>query len=374
MLNFRTFAAIVLCAATLGVAIGESSRAEAPEAASAGRILMGTARAADGTVLEGVAVSARQVNGTRTISVYTDAQGDYYFPQLAEGRYGVWAQAVAFEAARSEVTLSSTREPRRDFVLKPTEDFIKQLTSPEYYAALPVDTREDRRLKQLFLDQCTGCHQGGFVLQFRFDEAGWRAIIERMEVNGAYGNVDNGPNTVLQHYKGELAAYLARMRGPDPSPMKFKPFPRPTGDAARVVVTEYSVPPPDEELGELVDADGSDWSEGYPSSINQRGVHDVAIDLDGNAWITSGEPNRYRSYAKVDAVTGKVTNFKVAGSNGFARRTHGIKTDQKGIIWIEVRDSGPNDRHVLGRLDPKTEAFEMFDPSSVASAMLGNTI
>ena len=156
--------------------------------------------------------------------------------------------------------------------------------------------------------------------------------------------------------------------------MKFKPFPRPTGDAAGVVVTEYHIPPPDQESGEFVDADGSDWSEGIPSSINQRGVHDVAIDLDGNAWITSGEPNRYRTYAKVNTVTGKVTNFKVPGPNGFARRTHGIKTDQKGIIWMEVRDSGPNDRHVLGRLDPRTEAFEMFDPSSVSSATLGNTI
>ena len=144
MLNFRILAAIVICAATLGVAIRGSSGVAAPDAALASRMLIGTVRAADGAVLEGVAVSARQMNGSRTISVYTNAQGNYYFPQLDEGHYRVWAQAVGFEAARGEPTLSSARETRQDFVLAPIRDFIKQLTSPEYYAALPADTQEDR--------------------------------------------------------------------------------------------------------------------------------------------------------------------------------------------------------------------------------------
>jgi streptogramin lyase len=371
---------IVLGAGILSTGILRPSPAASAGLPLASTMLTGNTRAADGGAMEGVAVSARLVNGTVTTSVYTDEQGNYYFPALPGGRYRVWAQAAGYEAGRSELNLSPTRETRQDFTLKTTKDFSKQLSTFEYMAALPGDTPQDRRMKQVFGRLCTTCHVGSYALQNRFDEKGWLAIMNRYEeINDDEDEPAYHPNThhtheILKHYKGELATYLAKMRGPGPSPMKFKPYPRPTGDAARVVITEYSVPPA-ETPDELVDQDGSDWSEGIPPGVGSRGVHDVGIDSNGNVWISDREMNRYRTYAKVDVETGKVTNFRLSGPNGMARMTHGLKSDPNGIIWIELRDSPPTgDRHVLLRVDPKSGESGIFDPSSAGSGRLGNTI
>ena len=56
-------------------------------------------------------------------------------------------------------------------------------------AALPEDTPDDRRMKKLVRNNCTGCHTASYPLQHRFDEAGWNAIIELMKhvnVSGVY--------------------------------------------------------------------------------------------------------------------------------------------------------------------------------------------
>ena len=50
------------------------------------------------------------------------------------------------------------------------------------------------------------------------------------------------PNGIIEFNRKELAAYLARARGPGESSMKIKDRPRPTGEAARVVWQTYDVP------------------------------------------------------------------------------------------------------------------------------------
>src|SRR3990172_8496053 len=75
-------------------------------AALPSRGLMGTVKSSDGKLMEGVAVSARANSQTFTTSVFTDQDGQYYFPALSNGRYKVWAQAVGFEAARGEVAIA----------------------------------------------------------------------------------------------------------------------------------------------------------------------------------------------------------------------------------------------------------------------------
>ena len=48
------------------------------------------------------------------------------------------------------------------------------------------------------------------------------------------------------------------MRGPGPSPMQIRPMASPSGDAARVVVTEYDLPITQRE-SELPWYNGADW-------------------------------------------------------------------------------------------------------------------
>jgi streptogramin lyase len=326
-------------------------------------ILVGTVHGPDGAAMAGVAVSAAAVGGTITTSVYTDEQGRYFFPPAAEGKYRVWAQAVGYEGARAEVELSARERTRRNFTLSSSPDFERQLTSPEWLSALPGQKPEDVRMKFIFVHSCTTCHSAAFALQNKFDRAGWNAILARMETINVYGKPGEPPSPIIRHYKEELAAYLAHVRGPGPSPLKITPFPRPSGEAARVVVTEFNIPSA-ANPNEVIDQDGSDWSAGIPSGGNgSAGLHDLTIDGNGNAWITNGTENRNRTFLKLDVETGKATNFRLPAANGFARGTHGITHDQNGIIWINLFENGGTfGRGSLLRLDPQNEKYEVFSP------------
>ena len=166
--------------------------------------------------------------------------------------------------------------------------------------------------------------------------------------SGVAGGIDQAPKPVLQYQEKELAAYLARMRGPGTSPMEFKVQPRPTGEAARVVFTEYDVPVDwswDKEImGGVASNDGSDWSLGAPSELNGlRGVHDAQADMSGNIWFSYNGVSTDRTIARIDAKTGQVKNFGLPGAPGLAAMGHSIVMDQHGILWFNVNPRGfPN--------------------------------
>jgi streptogramin lyase len=344
----------------------------------AATMLTGSVRSVSGEALEGVAVSGRAVDKTFTTTVFTDGRGEYVFPQLDGGQYKVWAQAVGYDAGRAELSLDPSRDRRQDFTLTAIADLTMQLSGPEWIMALPEDTRAQRRMKQIFHNACTGCHQPHFVLQNRFDEAGWRAIVTAMQYLSPTGTWRKEPSPLIRYHADELVAYLTEMRGPEPSPMKFQLLPRPTGESARVVITEYDVPPA-ETPDRLVPHDGSDWSEGSPSAFLARGLHDMVVDFDGHAWFNDSVTNMNRSYARLDPKTGRVTWFKIPGGReGFLRGSHGMTIGPDGIIWMNVFAGEPTDADgtsgvgSLGRLDPRTEKFEIFSPPKGMNAVGGH--
>src|SRR6202167_5945431 len=77
--------------------------------ASADQLLSGSITSASGQKLEGVQISAKKDGSTITTSVYTDLNGDYFFPALADGKYRVWAQALGFETSKGEVDLTAKK-------------------------------------------------------------------------------------------------------------------------------------------------------------------------------------------------------------------------------------------------------------------------
>ena len=339
-----------------------------PRSAAAAGALQGTVQSVSGQSLEGVAVSARANGKTYTTTVYTDSLGAYDFPPLDNGHYRIWAQAVGFETTRAEVDLDGSQTARREFRMPTLQDFSKQLTGTEWIASLPEDTKENRRLKAIFRSNCSGCHTPNFVLQNRFDEAGWRKVIDVMETVGIYGDpprLDRAPVPLVRQYKEELAAYLAKMRGPGPSPIKFQPYPRPRGETARVVVTEYDYTS-SANPSEPVTHDGSDWMEGVPSAYEARGSHDAEVDPNGFVWIADSQANSARTVARLDPKTGEVKNFKLQGEGGLAMRSHGIVIDPKGIAWFNAGGG-------LGKIDTKTEKIERFEPPQ-GMARAGGTL
>jgi streptogramin lyase len=329
-------------------------------------LLAGTVKSDSGEKMSGVTVSAKVEGKTITTSVFTDQQGDYYFPPMPAGEYEVWAQADTFATARANIKLTSTRH--QDFVLKPIKDFQRQLTGDQLLASLPDGTPDDRRLKRVFRNSCTSCHQPNYILQERFDVAGWTAILDlmkRVNVAGGYLGDKSEPAPIIDFHEKELAAYLARVSGPQPSAMNFKLRPRPTGEAARAVFTEYEVPiAPDEKSGtEYITNDGSDWSVGTPSSLSgAHGIHDAQADLNGNIWFSYNVSNHDISLGRVDAKTGALKTFKVPGLHGFAANGHGITRDQQGNLWFNVSAGVEGGPGRLAKIDPATEKIEFFTP------------
>jgi streptogramin lyase len=335
--------------------------------AAAGRALLtGTVTSASGEKLGGVAVSAKAAGQTITTTVFTDESGAYYFPPMAAAKYNVWAQADTFETAREDVNLISTQH--QNFVLKPMKDFERQLTGDQILASLPAETPDERRLKRVFRNSCTSCHQPNYILQNRFDEGGWTAVIDlmkRVNVFGGYLGANSAPDPIIEFHEKKLAAYLARVRGPGPTAMKFKLRPRPAGDAARVVFTEYDVPKiGDGDSGaQYVSNNGSDWSLGTPSSLNgAHGVHDAVADLNGNIWFSYNVPNSELSVGRVDAATSELKKFKIDGLSGMAAIGHGMTRDQQGNIWFNMSPGIEGGPGRLAKIDPTTYKIDVYSP------------
>src|SRR5258708_6128493 len=218
----------------------------ATTAHAADQLLSGRNGAKPRQKLEGVTVAAKREASRIPPSVYTDAAGVYVFPPLPAGKYRVWAQALGFEAGKGAVELSAAR--RADFTLREMTDAerrFRQLPGEMMVAALPEASAEDARAKKIFMNNCTGCHSTSYALQFRFDEAGWSKIIDLMKVvpvTGVYPGPNAKANQIMERHQKQLAAYLARARGPGESSMKLAARPRPTGEAARAVWTLYDLP------------------------------------------------------------------------------------------------------------------------------------
>jgi streptogramin lyase len=333
----------------------------AAAAHAADPILSGAIGARSGQKLDGVTVSTKLEGSTITTSVYTDSGGNYYFPPLPAGKYRVWAQALGFERSTATVDLSEAR--RHDFTLQEiadTERRFRQLPGEMMVAALPEASTDDARMKKIFMNNCTGCHSTSYTLQFRFDEAGWNHIIDLMKivpVTGVYPGPNAKPNQILQKHQKQLAAYLARARGPGESSMKGAPRPRPSGEAARAVWTLYDVPlNPDAGIGSRYNAnDGTDWAMGTTSKLGQL-PHDGALGLDGTIYFTSNNPNRRVTIGKVDPVTGAVKYLKADATNGLAATAHGLVRDRAGNLWFDVNPG----RRALGKLDVAAEKFSIY--------------
>jgi virginiamycin B lyase len=361
-------------AAGFALSVALSSILPTP-AGAADVLLSGTVKSSSGEIMGGVTVSAKAEGATITTTVFSDEAGGYYFPPLPAGKYRVWAQALSFTAAKSEVDLAAAR--RQDFVLQPMTDFeqqVRQLPGDLILAGLPESTPDDKRLKQIVRNNCTSCHTPSYTLQHRFDESGWNAIIQTMKSINVYGIYRLGAeaNPVLDFHQKELAAYLARARGPGQGGVdggfKIVTRPRPAGEAARAVFREYDVPlNPDQALpAPDHPVDGSDWSLGTPSRVGSL-PHDAAADLDGNLWFAATMPNRTMSVGRIDPRTGAIKPFKVDASNGLAAVSHGLIRDDKGIIWFNAHIG----RGSLARIDPKTEKLSVYIPPTGMSQIEG---
>ena len=326
---------------SVGLAFALAGAGLLPARAQTPAALTGQVTSGEEGPMEGALVSAKKAGSTVTITVVSDAQGNYSFPaaKLEPGQYSLRIRAVGYDLDRpASVDVAAQQPAKYDLKLRKTEDLAAQLSNAEWLASFPgTDQQKNAMLG------CVGCHtlervarsthkpddfihvtlprMQGYVNQSIPAAPQLRRGERRMEERG---------DQRVQVYRG-MADFLGGVNlssGPQWS-YALKTLPRPKGRSTRVVITEYDLP---------------------RETIQP---HDVVIDSDGIAWYSSfGE----QFLGRLDPKTGKASEYPVPMHKpGFPTGFLGLRTDKAGDLWL-----GNMYQATMVKFDRKSETFKYF--------------
>ena len=306
-------------------------------AQSADTVLSGRVSSDREGAMEGVVVSARQTGSTMTVSVVSDTEGKYRFPasRLQPGHYDLTTRAAGYVLdGGASVDVAEGKPAVADLKLKPATELADQLTNAEWMASAPGE----ESIKRLLLN-CTDCHGVQRIFQSRHSAADFLKVFERM--GGYYpGASDLQPQRLVGAHRRppvpagvqqKFADYLASINlSESPKrPFELKSFPRPSGRATKVVITEYDLP------------------------RKEIQPHDVIVDPNGMVWYSHfGE----QFLSRLDPRTGKVTDFSIPVQKpGYPVGTLDLELDADGYIWVGLMyQTG------MARFDRATETFRIY--------------
>ena len=326
---------------SVGLALALAGPGLLPAQAQTPAALTGQVSSGEEGPMEGVLISAKKAGSTITITVVSDAQGNYSFPatKLEPGQYSLRIRAVGYDLDRpASVDVAAQQPAKYDLKLRKTEDLAAQLSNAEWLASFPgTDQQKNAMLG------CVGCHtlervarsthksddfihvtlprMQGYVNQSIPAAPQLRRGERRMEERG---------DQRVQVYRG-MADFLGGINlssGPQWN-YALKTLPRPKGRSTRVVITEYDLP---------------------RETIQP---HDVVIDADGIAWYSSfGE----QFLGRLDPKTGKASEYPVPMHKpGFPTGFLGLRTDKAGDLWL-----GNMYQATMVKFDRKSETFKYF--------------
>ncbi|MFL6798946.1 MAG: carboxypeptidase regulatory-like domain-containing protein [Xanthobacteraceae bacterium] len=303
--------------------------AAAPVCAQDEPVLTGTVSSEAEGNMEGVVVTAAQAGSIVRVSVTTNAQGRYTFPQnrLLPGEYAISIRAVGYDAdGPTQAVVEAEKTTTKDLKLRKTSNLAGQLTNAEWMMSIP-GTEEQKSM----LLNCTGCHTLERVVRSTHDSDEWTHVVSRMLGYGAVSQPIK-PQPMLDRSRAgtpeqfrKVADYLAtiNLSSRDQWSYELKTLPRPRGRDTNAIVTDYDMMRPTTE------------------------PHDVLVDKDGNVWYTDfGE----MFIGKFNPKTLKLTEypikkFKDKSPTGLLS----IDFDHTGKIWFDTMYQG-----ALGCLDPAT--------------------
>jgi streptogramin lyase len=285
--------------------------------------------------MEGVLVSAKKEGTTITVTVVSDGNGRYVFPasRLEPGRYQIAIRAPGY-ALDGASTIELPAGKTTDLKLKSVTMPFDELTNAELLTSAP-GTHE---LKRNLLN-CTDCHSLHRIFGSKHNREAFLQVFDRM--GGYYpGASDMQPQRLVGDHRrpavnpalaSSFASYLEALNlsRVEVHPYEFKPTPRATGRATRVIITEYDLP------------------------RKEIQPHDVIVDGDGGVWFSHfGE----QFLSKIDPVSGKVTDFPIPVLKpDHPKGTLDLEVDSDGYVWVGLMYQGG-----MARFDRKTEKFRLY--------------
>ena len=218
----------------LVLAMPASGRADQAPAALTGVVTS----QAEGT-MEGVVVTAHKDGSIVSVSVTTDAQGRYTFPEnrLGPGHYNLAIRAVGYDiSAPAAADVVAEKTTNSDIKLDKTKNLPDQLTDAEWMMSFP-GTEEQKAM----LLNCTSCHTLERVAKSTHDVDEWMQVIHRMMGYGAVSQpikpqpmLDQSRAGTPEQYR-KMAEYLAtiNLSAVEKWAYPLKTLPRPTGRDTR---------------------------------------------------------------------------------------------------------------------------------------------
>ena len=334
-IQVRISLARLSCAALAGTSLlALSAAASQPALAQSHHpaALTGTVSSQQEGKMEGVVVSAKRRGSTIMVSVDTNAQGQYAFPQdrLAPGIYDITMRAVGYTLKPTSATIEAGEPARLDLKLAkaPSDVLALQLTNSEWMQSAPGTPTE-----KIELLRCLDCH-GLQRPMFSNENAHEMAqTVERMGVHTANASPNfpfflqtasvrlMQPPTKVQEEFGKYLASINLSSGKT-WPYRLQTQSRPTGKSTQVIITTYDLP-------------------------DQAAPHDTLRDKDGNVWFSDFQ---HQFISKLDPKSGKVTRYPVPISKpGFPTGGLMITMDKDGHIWEAMMGQSE-----IAELDPMT--------------------
>jgi streptogramin lyase len=277
--------------------------------------------------MEGVLVSAKRAGSIVTVTVVSDEHGRYHFPaaKFPAGTYQISTRAAGYDLdGPSSVTYNGVASSA-NLRLKPTADLGAQLSNAEWIASMPGS--DDMKGQ---VTDCGTCHTLQRVVNSHYTADQFIPLVQRM-----FSYTNNTTPLVPQprpdgrrpNDPGALrpfAEFLASINlSSGARTYALKPFPRPTGRATHVVITEYDLP------------------------RKQIAPHDVIVDRNGTVWY-SDFVEQY--IGKLDPATLKVTEYPIPLLKpNFPKGGLDLEPDRAGNLWLGMMHQGG-----VAKLDPTT--------------------
>src|SRR6266436_2104061 len=301
--------------------------------------LIGQVTSADEGPMEGVLVSARKQRSTITVTVVTNAKGEYSFPadRLDAGHYAIAIRAAGYNLDGPKAVDIAAGGTKADVKLVKTKKLANQLSNAEWLISAPGPDNLKANMTN-----CVGCHTLQRVFASTHDAEEFKQIFKRM---GTYapGSTPVHPQTLLPGPRADrspmprsqweaTSAWLASVdvNATETLSFELQTLPRPKGAATNVIYTEYDLP------------------------RKETQPHDVIVDQDGMVWY-SDFSNQYAGV--MDPKTGKATDIPIPV----------LKPEQpKGGLDIEFE---PGQKNVwlslmyqagVARIDRKTHEVTMY--------------